>query len=161
MIYIQQVKGLVYSLYSVAIVVICLYILLNMTMAILKYKYAQVKSNKIEEQEEDLQEYEPQFLKKIGIFSEISALSEEPPLIRINHPFRQQIGSSLTLPLQEKMVSMTTRQLVAHLEDRKASENVQALGPDQIDLKEIRQFGKYQDYKWDANNLVFQTNIAE
>lgn len=61
-------KGLVYSLYSFLIVVTCLYILLNMTMAILKYKYSQVKSNRIEEEEEELQEYEPEFLKKIGIF---------------------------------------------------------------------------------------------
>lgn len=50
MIYIQEVKGLVYALYSVVIVVTCLYILLNMTMAILKYKYAQVKANTLEEE---------------------------------------------------------------------------------------------------------------
>lgn len=59
MIYIQEVKGLIYALYSVVIVVTCLYILLNMTMAILKYKYAQVKANTLEEEEEDIQEYEP------------------------------------------------------------------------------------------------------
>ena len=49
MIYIQNVRGLVYSLYSLLIVITCLYILLNMTMAILKYKYAQVKANHVEE----------------------------------------------------------------------------------------------------------------
>lgn len=36
------------------IVVTCLYILLNMTMAILKYKYAQVKNNTLEEEEEEI-----------------------------------------------------------------------------------------------------------
>ena len=69
MMYIQQTKGLVYSLYSILIVITCLYILLNMTMAILKYKYSQVKKNNVEEEEEELEEYEPDFLRKIGIFS--------------------------------------------------------------------------------------------
>ena len=49
MMYIQQTKGLIYSLYSILIVITCLYILLNMTMAILKYKYSQVKKNDVEE----------------------------------------------------------------------------------------------------------------
>jgi hypothetical protein len=40
-----------------------------MTMAILKYKYSQVKKNHIEDEEEELHEYEPEFLRKIGIFS--------------------------------------------------------------------------------------------
>lgn len=115
MIGIQKVKGHVYSLYSVLIVVTCLYILLNMTMAILKYKYSQVKSNRIEEEEEELQEYEPNFLRKIGIFQEISALSQPAPLVRINHPFRQQVGSSLSLPHQEKMITMTTKELISYL----------------------------------------------
>ena len=52
MIYIQQTKGLVYSFYAILIVITCLYILLNMTMAILKYKYSQVKKNNVEEEEE-------------------------------------------------------------------------------------------------------------
>ena len=69
MMYIQQTKGLVYSLYSILIVITCLYILLNMTMAILKYKYSQVKKNNVEEEEEELEEYEPDFLRKIGIFN--------------------------------------------------------------------------------------------
>jgi len=47
MIYIEQTKGLVYAVYSVLIVITCLYILLNMTMAILKYKYSQVKKNNV------------------------------------------------------------------------------------------------------------------
>lgn len=34
-------------LYSVAIVFFCEYVILNMTMAILKYKYSQVKGNTI------------------------------------------------------------------------------------------------------------------
>jgi hypothetical protein len=67
----------------------------------------------------------------------------------------------LTLPAQEKMITMTTKDLVAHLDARKASESVQQIDPDQIDLKEIRQLGKYQDPKWDANNLVFETLLLE
>lgn len=38
-------------LYSLLIVFFCEYVLLNMTMAILKYKYSQVKGNTIEEDE--------------------------------------------------------------------------------------------------------------
>ena len=38
---------------------------------------------------------------------------------------------------------------------------MQQVDPDQINLKEIRQMGKYQDHKWDANNLVFETNLLE
>jgi hypothetical protein len=57
MIYIEHAKGLMYAIYSIMIVITCLYILLNMTMAILKYKYSQVKKNHVEEEEEDLQEY--------------------------------------------------------------------------------------------------------
>ena len=51
MMYIQQTKGLAYSIYSIVIVIVCLFILLNMTMAILKYKYSQVKKNNVEEEE--------------------------------------------------------------------------------------------------------------
>ena len=29
------------------------------------------------------------------------------------------------------------------------------MNPDKIDLNELRQHGKYNDFKWDANNLVF------
>ena len=47
---IQKTKGFVYIIYSILIIFICLYILLNMTMAILKYKYGQVKQNVIEEE---------------------------------------------------------------------------------------------------------------
>lgn len=50
---IQLVSGFVYCVYSLLIVFICEYVLLNMTMAILKYKYAQVKGNVIEEEEEE------------------------------------------------------------------------------------------------------------
>ena len=42
---IQKTSGYVYFLYSVMIIFICEYVLLNMTMAILKYKYGQVKEN--------------------------------------------------------------------------------------------------------------------
>lgn len=38
---------------------------------------------------------------------------------------------------------------------------MQQVDPDQINLKEIRQMGKFQDHKWDANNLVFETNLLE
>lgn len=55
--YIQKVKGYAYALYSILIVVTCVYILLNMTMAILKYKYAQVKSNSIDDEDEELHEF--------------------------------------------------------------------------------------------------------
>jgi len=41
------------------ILIVCNYVLLNMVLAILKYKYQQVKSNVIEEEEEDKMEYEP------------------------------------------------------------------------------------------------------
>lgn len=57
MIYIKQTRGLMYAVYSILIVITCLYILLNMTMAILKYKYSQVKKNHVEEEEEDLNEF--------------------------------------------------------------------------------------------------------
>jgi hypothetical protein len=50
MVYTQQTKGFVYAIYEVLILLVCLYILLNMTMAILKYKFAQVKKNAIEEE---------------------------------------------------------------------------------------------------------------
>ena len=39
-----------------------------MTLAILKYKYSQVKGNSIEEEEEEQVDYEPEYLKKLGIF---------------------------------------------------------------------------------------------
>lgn len=38
-------------IYSILIIFFCEYVLLNMTMAILKYKYSQVKGNTIEEEE--------------------------------------------------------------------------------------------------------------
>jgi hypothetical protein len=44
---IQMASGFVYCVYSLLIVFACEYVLLNMTMAILKYKYAQVKDNVI------------------------------------------------------------------------------------------------------------------
>jgi hypothetical protein len=47
---IQMVSGFIYCLYSLLIVFICEYVLLNMTLAILKYKYSQVKDNLIEEE---------------------------------------------------------------------------------------------------------------
>lgn len=46
---IQLTSGFIYCVYSLLIVFICEYVLLNMTLAILKYKYAQVKDNLIEE----------------------------------------------------------------------------------------------------------------
>lgn len=48
---IQIISGAVYFIYSILIVFICEYVLLNMTLAILKYKYSQVKDNLIEEEE--------------------------------------------------------------------------------------------------------------
>lgn len=42
-------NGIIYCVYSLLIVFTCEYVLLNMTLAILKYKYAQVKDNVIEE----------------------------------------------------------------------------------------------------------------
>jgi hypothetical protein len=46
---IQMTNGVVYCVYSLLIVFTCEYVLLNMTLAILKFKYAQVKDNVIEE----------------------------------------------------------------------------------------------------------------
>ena len=45
--YIQNTSGLIYGIYALLIVLICEFVLLNMTMAILKYKYSQVKGNAI------------------------------------------------------------------------------------------------------------------
>lgn len=49
----QITTGFAYCFYAIAIVFICEYVLLNMTLAILKYKYSQVKGNAIEEDEEE------------------------------------------------------------------------------------------------------------
>jgi len=49
MVSIEKSTGFAYCLYSLMIVFFCEYVLLNMTMAILKYKYSQVKGNSIEE----------------------------------------------------------------------------------------------------------------
>lgn len=54
---------------------------------------------------------------------------------------------------------MTTEALVSYLEARKPTESPLSLDPDQIDLNDLRQHGKFNDFKWDANNLVFETNI--
>ena len=54
---------------------------------------------------------------------------------------------------------MSTDSLVGFLDEKKGTETVQEVDPDQIDMKEIRQHGKFQDHKWDANNLVFETNL--
>jgi hypothetical protein len=40
------------AVYSLIIIFFCEYVILNMTMAILKYKYSQVKDNTIDEEEE-------------------------------------------------------------------------------------------------------------
>jgi len=45
---IQKSNGTIYCVFSIMIVLICDYVLLNMTLAILKYKYAQVKDNSIQ-----------------------------------------------------------------------------------------------------------------
>lgn len=36
---------------------------------------------------------------------------------------------------------------------------MQEIDPNQINLHELRQMGKYQDCKWDTNNLVFENNL--
>jgi len=51
----------------------------------------------------------------------MSALSEPAALVRINHPFKQQIGSSLTLPPQEKTINMSTESLISHLDAKKGT----------------------------------------
>ena len=82
MIYLQRTYSPVAFIYSIMIVFFCEYVLLNMTMAILKYKYAQVKGNTIEEEEEEETDYEPDFLKKLGVFQNITHLPLEAPLER-------------------------------------------------------------------------------
>jgi hypothetical protein len=47
MISLQKSYSVVSILYSLLIIFFCEYVLLNMTMAILKYKYSQVKGNTI------------------------------------------------------------------------------------------------------------------
>ena len=47
MISLQKSYSVVCVLYSLLIIFFCEYVLLNMTMAILKYKYSQVKGNTI------------------------------------------------------------------------------------------------------------------
>ena len=49
MVNIQKAYSMYAFVYSVLIVFFCEYVLLNMTLAILKYKYSQVKGNTIEE----------------------------------------------------------------------------------------------------------------
>lgn len=75
MISLQKCYSVVSVLYSLLIIFFCEYVLLNMTMAILKYKYSQVKGNTIEEEEEEQSDYEPEFLRKLGIFKSISNVS--------------------------------------------------------------------------------------
>lgn len=65
-----------------------------MTMAILKYKYSQVKGNVIEEEEEELEEYEPEFLQKIGIYDEVSKLVNPPPLVRYFNEDKTLVGKT-------------------------------------------------------------------
>ena len=57
MIYLQRTYSPFSFIYSILIVFFCEYVLLNMTMAILKYKYAQVKGNTIEDDEEEETDY--------------------------------------------------------------------------------------------------------
>ena len=96
--YIQNTSGLIYGIYALLIVLICEFVLLNMTMAILKYKYSQVKGNAIEEEEEEKDEYEPEFLKKIGIYSNISALHQPSPFSRTNEAHRKRVGCAMSFP---------------------------------------------------------------
>lgn len=76
MIALEQCYSVVCALYCVAIVFLCEYVLLNMTLAILKYKYAQVKDNSIEEEEEEKYEYTPELMKKIGAYREFAQIKE-------------------------------------------------------------------------------------
>lgn len=158
MVNIQQSSGIAYCVYSILIVLICDYVLLNMTLAILKYKYAQVKGNSIQEEEEEKQEYEPDFLRKIAIFKDISVLSRPAPLLRLNAPTKKQLGCHQTLPLQDPTVRVTHAQLLDLLEGPKQTEKIQDEPKQRLDLKELRQIGRLQDYKWDVNNLYFETN---
>lgn len=75
MISLQKTYSVISVIYSLLIIFFCEYVLLNMTMAILKYKYSQVKGNTIEEEEDEQTDYEPEFLRKLGIFKDISCLS--------------------------------------------------------------------------------------
>lgn len=50
MVSLQKCYSIVSVIYSILIIFFCEYVLLNMTMAILKYKYSQVKGNTIEEE---------------------------------------------------------------------------------------------------------------
>mgnify|MGYP000924458976 FL=1 len=76
MIQLQQCYSVVCFLYCVLIVFFCEYVLLNITLAILKYKYAQVKDNSVEEEEEEKFEYSPELLKKIGVYNTIAQIKE-------------------------------------------------------------------------------------
>jgi len=58
------------------VVFLCENVLLNITLAILKYKYTQVKDNSIEDDDEDKKEYSPELLKKIGVYSSIAQMKE-------------------------------------------------------------------------------------
>lgn len=82
MVNLQAAYSMFAAVYSLLIVFFCEYVLLNMTMAILKYKYSQVKGNTIEEEEDEITDYEPEFLKKLGVFKSITSISIEPPLER-------------------------------------------------------------------------------
>jgi hypothetical protein len=98
---VQMTNGFVYCVYSLLIVFTCEYVLLNMTLAILKYKYAQVKDNVIEDEEEEKEEYEPEFLRKIGVFASISVLAKPATLVRVNNPTKHRVGCTRTLPAKE------------------------------------------------------------
>jgi hypothetical protein len=112
---VQMTNGVIYCVYSLLIVFTCEYVLLNMTLAILKYKYAQVKDNVIEEDEEEKDEYEPEFLKKIGVFASISVLARPPVLVRVNNPNKHRVGCTRTLTQKEVETSVTVRQLLSYL----------------------------------------------
>ena len=89
----QRVYSPFSFIYSIMIVFFCEYVLLNMTLAILKYKYSQVKGNSIEEEEEEQVDYEPDYLKKLGIFEMITRISAEPPLERYVSKDKIYVGS--------------------------------------------------------------------
>lgn len=93
MIGLQKAYSPVAVLYSLLIVFFCEYVLLNMTLAILKYKYSQVKGNTIEEEEEEKTDYEPEFLKRLGIFSQVSRMPSHSPLARCSLPDKVFVGA--------------------------------------------------------------------
>ena len=149
MIGLQRVYSPFSIFYSLLIVFFCEYVLLNMTMAILKYKYSQVKGNAIEEEEEERTDYDPDFLKKLGIFNQVSRVPEECPLTRYNMDDKIFVGSKYFFEgtvkeTVENPFEYDISNLRKDTEKNTGKHGSRVIKRDEIDLEELKNLGKVQ-----------------